>query len=296
MSSTIRMNSGCWFPGYSIVDPVSQFLADSASRFILNYFTPEVSPETSFYEGVKNLSEREIIQYVQSGHRPPPGQAFKVRKKRDAQTDELDRSTQLEKSIVVLASGTIFRTGKRKGAPSVPGGNESELLGEGQSKRAFLVEDLNNNRKMAITVSKQKIRPCLAEMKKEAFITNNISSPYILQVRFYARSTEFLGKKIKTGYLESEVCDGGTLKDRPELAQDRAIQAQIIKAVADTHQAGFAHLDLGPGNIAFVKEPNSKLSVRLLDFGNGTSLTPNDGMEEVDAFFLTKIFPGSNDC
>ncbi|MBX9743590.1 MAG: hypothetical protein K2X08_00065, partial [Chlamydiales bacterium] len=189
---------------------------------ILNNFS---ELEISFCQATINFSEEQIIQYVRNGHLPPPQQAFKIRK-RD--------NSNIATSLVVLASGTIFRTRKNKeieqsyrgrlvqgyySTHSMPGGNESVLLGEGMNKSVFSVEDLNTHKKVAILVARSFDSGCLSEMQNEADVTSKIHSSYVLPVAYYARLTKSRTKK--KGYLESEVCTGGSLKQHAGLASNQ---------------------------------------------------------------------------
>lgn len=232
--------------------------------------------EANFRQATINFSEPEVIQYVRDGHLPPPQQAFKIRKK---------YNINIATSLIVLANGTVFRTGKnkeiRQGDRSMPGGNESIKLGEGFNKRVFSVEDLNTHKQVAIAVAKSNDPDILSEMHNEADVTSKIPSPYILRVDYFVRLIEpkpGTSEWIRKGYLESEVCVGGALKQHPELAKSQIVRHQILKAVSDIHNAGFAHRDISIGNIVFVQNPDTQdgnsLAIKLIDFAQARKLDP----------------------
>lgn len=229
--------------------------------------------EINFYKTVKHLSVEAIVDYVRS-IQMPPGRAFKIRKINDAKSGEVDRSTRLNKSLVILSNGTTFYTGKRvdvkEGAahPSIP---EGQLLGRGMNKLAVQIFDLNKRRCKAIAVPAYKItaQASLPSMKKEAKITSKIFSDYVLSSYYFSRTTK-LGKE--SGYLESELCFA-TLQQMLDanprfLADHPEIVDQISKALAACHSAGFAHLDVGKGNIFLMKTRDGRFIAKLADFGS----------------------------
>ncbi|MGE0670469.1 MAG: hypothetical protein AB7H48_08235 [Parachlamydiales bacterium] len=251
--------------------------------------------EAAFCQATKNFSEAEVIQYVRDGHLPPAKQAFKIRKK---------CNHNIATSLVVLASGTIFRTGKNKeinqGACSLPGGNESILLGQGCNKKVFSVKDLNTQKQVAIAVAIENYPDTLLEMQHEAEVTNQISSPYILRVDYYVRPIELksgISDQFRKGYLESEVCLGGSLKEHQELATDPIVRAQLVLAVKATHAAGFAHHDIDAGNVVFVDIPNTEqsltLRIKLIDFAQAQKLrdTNKEELIQRDANQLGRLCP-----
>ncbi len=238
--------------------------------------------EASFCQATKDFSETEVIQYIKDGHLPPPQQAFKIRKK---------YNKNIATSLIVLASGTIFRTGKNKEIKdgewihdadrSIPGGSESILLGEGCNKRVFSVEDLNTHKRVAIAVARRNDLDILSEMQNEANVTNKILSSYILRVDYYVRLIKpkpGIPDEFRKGYLESEVCVGGSLKQHRDLANNPIVREQLRLAVRDTHDAGFAHHDIDAGNVVFVQSPdvqNSRtLMIKLIDFSQAQKLHP----------------------
>lgn len=252
--------------------------------------------EAAFCQATKNFSEAEVIQYVREGHLPPAQQAFKIRKK---------CNHNIATSLIVLASGTIFRTGKneeiKQGACSIPGGNESILLGQGCNKRVFSVKNLNTQKQVAIAVAIENDPDTLSEMQKEADITNQIPSPYILRVDYYVRSIEpksGILDQLRKGYLESEVCLGGSLKQHKELATHPTVYAQLLLAVKATHAAGFAHHDIDAGNVVFVHIPDTQeihtLRIKLIDFAQAQKLTDTNKEELIwrDANQLGRLCDG----
>ncbi len=212
-------------------------------------------------------------------------------------------------SLVILASGTIFRTGKNKeieqsyrgilvqdyySTHSMPAGNESVLLGEGMNKSVFLVKDLNTHKKVAILVGRSSDSVCLSEMQNEADVTSKIRSSHIVPVGYYARLTK-PGTK-KKSYLESEVCSGGSLKQHRGLVSNQIVKEQIYQAVRDIHSAGFAHLDIDFGNIVFVQSPNEQnshtLKIKLIDFAKAQKLQPDteEELTYIDVRALGRLF------
>ena len=303
MNSCLNQIDSIYLPALTVNSPVTSFdppanLGTDCCR-ILNNFS---ELETIFCQAIINFSEEQIVQYVRNGHLPPPQQAFKIRK--------IDNNN-IATSLVVLASGTIFRTGKNKeieqsyhgmlvqnyySTHSIPGGNESVLMGEGMNKSVFSIEDLNTHKRVAISAARFTHSDCLSEMQNEADVTSKIHSLYILPVAYYARVTKSGTRK---GYLESEVCTGGTLKQHPSLANNQIVQQQIYQAVRDTHSAGFAHLDIDFGNIVFVQSPNEQnshtLKIKLIDFAKAKKLQPctKEELTYTDARDLGRLFQSS---
>lgn len=250
--------------------------------------------EADFCQATKNFLEPEVVQYVRDGHLPPPQQAFKIRKK---------YNNNIATSLIVLASGTIFRTGKNKeiqqGDCSVPGGNESILLGEGFNKRVFSVEDLNTHKRVAIAVARGRDLGVLSETRNEADVTSKIPSPYIVRVDYYVRLIKpepRIPEWFRKGYLESEVCTGGSLKQHRDLANHPIVRDQLFQAVRAIHHAGFAHHDISTGNVVFVQSPDVQnshtLRIKLVDFAQAQKLTSENKKELVqrDANKLGALF------
>lgn len=214
--------------------------------------------EVDFRNAVKDFSEEEVIDYANAGHLPPPERAFKVRKK---------ENPKLTSSLVVLASGKVFATGKNNDIDpkhSIPGGRQAEALDEGSTKLGFSVVERKSGERMVILISKFPNPWRLSEMREEARITQNIPSSHIARSYFYLRESK---SGVFKGYLESELCEGGSLNDHYELAENEIVKSQIEQAVDEIHQAGYAHRDLHSRNILFVKKPTESLEIKIIDFG-----------------------------
>lgn len=56
----------------------------------------------------------------------------------------------------------------------------------------------------------------------------------------------------------------------------RMIAARVAASLDAVHQAGFFHTALKPGNVHVIHGPAERLSVRLLDFGSGALLEPEE--------------------
>lgn len=228
--------------------------------------------EINFYKAVKHLSAEAIVDYVRS-IQIPPGRAFKIRKIDDAKSGEADRSSRLNQSLVILANGTIFYTGKQGGSRfSIPDG---KLLGRGANKLVFQVFDLNRRQFKAIAVPLSKIAAqiVLPSMKNEAAMSSRVLSTYVLSSSYFSRMTKS-GKEL--GYLESELCFK-TLKqmldDNPRfLAEHPEIVTQVAKALHSCHRAGIAHLDAGKENILLAKTGDGRFIAKLADFGSAQRL------------------------
>jgi eukaryotic-like serine/threonine-protein kinase len=161
--------------------------------------------------------------------------------------------------------GTPYRLGRK--------------IGEGASGTVYEAEHVDLGRNVALKIlhagSASAPEP-MERFRREARAVASLSHPNLVQLYDFGKS--FDGR----GYLAMELCPGETLDARLRagpmgwrLAAHIAIET--AKALAAAHAAGLVHRDLKPHNLMLIdSEPRPEApSVKLLDFGIATVLTPD---------------------
>ena len=160
------------------------------------------------------------------------------------------------------------------------------LLGEGASGRVFEVvhEKLGRRAAMKTLAAEHATHPgAIKRLFTEALAVNKINNPHIVEITDLVEAGEHqLGRPAGTGAaplaspvsaIVMELLEGQSLgqaitKEGPlEPERFLPVLAQVCRALAAAHAAGFVHRDLKPDNIFLVAGGRDEDFVKLLDFG-----------------------------
>lgn len=165
----------------------------------------------------------------------------------------------------------------------------SNFLGEGGIAQVYECVDLSNGQHVAVKVfHPSPTTPDLIRMgtQKEAVTLASIRHPNIVSVFN-------IGHTQKGMFIVMELIKGRNLA---ELIKDRVVQErefisialQSVEGLAAVHRNGFLHLDIKPGNIMLLEEPDG-IRVKLVDFGLA-QLCGTESMKSPNGEILGSIF------
>ena len=145
----------------------------------------------------------------------------------------------------------------------------SKLLGRGGMGSVYLANQKRLNRSVAVKVLLSHLvgsSSMRSRFEREARIVARLRHPAIVTIH------DFGVLPSGHAYLVMEYLDGDTLrKTISRGAQPLPAMLEILRPVGDAidaaHKAGVVHRDLKPENIMLVREHDSSLGPRVLDFG-----------------------------
>ena len=159
------------------------------------------------------------------------------------------------------------------------------LLGAGAAGRVFEVEHQRLGRRAAMKTlaAEHAAHPgAIRRLFHEAMAVNRINNPHIVEVTDlveggeHRRAPEFpgaAGAAAPVNAIVMELLEGQSLaqamtREGPlEPERFLTVLAQVARALAAAHAAGFVHRDLKPDNIFLVERGRDHDFVKLLDFG-----------------------------
>ena len=156
-----------------------------------------------------------------------------------------------------------------------------EVLGKGKFGLVRLGIHKENKRKVAIKIINKKLVSSfdLEQVKTEIEILKIAQHPNIIRLYEIFDNEKYI-------YIIMEYCGGGDLfsyieKRGFKLKESRAAEIihKLSTAIYYLHQYGIIHRDLKPENILMTNE-NDDSDIRLLDFGLGKILGPNEFCNE----------------
>lgn len=141
-----------------------------------------------------------------------------------------------------------------------------ERLGDGSFGRVELIQKEEDGSLYALKILESENGISSAE--NEIDVLNLISSPFVVKLYDVFKGDGYCA-------IMMDACLGGSLRLRiaskdketnPFMTEEiLEITAQILIALKELHGLGYAHRDLSPSNILFVKEGSNRL--QLIDFG-----------------------------
>lgn len=144
-------------------------------------------------------------------------------------------------------------------------------IGRGGMGVVYAAREIATKQPIAIKwlneMSHEPDSPLLARFKREAEITNALSSPHIVKVREIGYDPEkkvsFIVMELLAGEdLQNLITRLGPLKPQTALR----IVAQACAGLEVAHAAGVIHRDIKPANL-FLAHSNREVTVKILDFG-----------------------------
>ena len=153
------------------------------------------------------------------------------------------------------------------------------VLGHGGFGSVFLAHQKSVDRNVAIKILRPSWshRPQVAQrFLIEAKATSQLQSPHTVTVFDFGTTEDNLL------YIAMEYLEGQTLHDRlnqsPPLNMLEALKVvgQIAESLAEAHEQGIVHRDLKPENVLLLNRNDSKLFVKVLDFGIARSKELSD--------------------
>jgi len=166
----------------------------------------------------------------------------------------------------------------------------TNFLGEGGIAQVYECVDLSNGQHVAVKVFHPlENTPDLIRIgtQKEAGTLASVRHPNIVSVLN-------VGHTQKGMFIVMELIKGQNLAEliKETVVQERefiSIALQSIEGLAAVHRNGFLHLDIKPGNIMLVEEPNGFVRVKLVDFGLA-QICGTESMKSPDGEILGSIF------
>lgn len=139
-----------------------------------------------------------------------------------------------------------------------------KLIGSGSYANVYKYKDTFYNRPFILKRAKKELTDKeVARFKREFYVMNDLSSPYILEVYCYnPDKNEYIMEYMDytlDGYIAAH---NSTLT----IVQRKGIAQQILRAFDYLHSKGHLHRDISPKNI-LIKEYDDTLVVKLSDFG-----------------------------
>lgn len=140
-----------------------------------------------------------------------------------------------------------------------------QQIGGGSYATVFSYEDAFYNKKFAIKRAKKELNEKeLERFKREYDTIKNLNSPYILEVYNYDATkneyvVEYMNCTLKK-YIDSN-------NQLISSVERKCICNQILEAFTYIHSKGFLHRDIAPTNVLIRKYDDSKIVVKISDFG-----------------------------
>jgi serine/threonine-protein kinase len=182
------------------------------------------------------------------------------------------------------------------------------LIGAGATGRVFEVEHERIGRKAAmktLAASHATHPGAIKRLFTEALAVNRINHPHIVEVTdlveagVHEPGTPWPNGVIppRVNAIVMELLEGQSLAQAMahgplEPGRFLGVMAQVCRALAAAHAAGFVHRDLKPDNIFLVDRGRDEEFVKLLDFGltkafgPDRKLTETTGAGTLDGFFV----------
>lgn len=145
-----------------------------------------------------------------------------------------------------------------------------DVLGQGGMGLVFQAEHVGIRRPVALKLLHRDLRDqelVNERIMREAFATGRLDHPNCVSITDSGRLPD------GTTYLVMELLKGQSLGDeldeRETLPEMEALEItrQVLQGLAHAHGVGVVHRDLKPENIFLVKQDNTELLVKILDFG-----------------------------
>jgi len=172
---------------------------------------------------------------------------------------------------------------------------EKSLLGRGDFASVFRVKNRLDQHIYAVKVQRKQGRLAIEAAKREVFALAEAAAaaPACQHLVRYFNAWQEDGLI----HIQTEFCEGGTLRERLERAAhlaepcfgDEAVGRtlrEVAAGLAALHSNGFAHLDVKPDNILFSQDRH-----KLADFGLVARVTPSamtERLEEGDCRYLAR--------
>ena len=182
------------------------------------------------------------------------------------------------------------------------------LIGAGATGRVFEVEHERIGRKAAmktLAASHATHPGAIKRLFTEALAVNRINHPHIVEVTdlveagVHEPGTPWPNGVVppRVNAIVMELLEGQSLAQAMshgplEPGRFLGVMAQVCRALAGAHAAGFVHRDLKPDNIFLVDRGRDEEFVKLLDFGltkafgPDRQLTETTGAGTLDGFFV----------
>ena len=156
-------------------------------------------------------------------------------------------------------------------------------LGRGGAATVYEAEHTRTGRRVAMKVVDIDLRrraDLRARFEREVRFMASIDDPHVPEVIDFG--------ELETGapYLVLERLDGETLQQRLDRSSMSirdvfTIARELLSAVAIVHRHGVVHRDIKPANVFLHREPDGRLSIKLIDFGVCFPIRESSGAQRI---------------